>query len=268
MGNQSENTREKCFVIQPFQDDRYEKRYRDVFRPAIESAGLYPYRVDEDLGANIIITTIEEQIKSSALCFAEITANNPNVWYELGYAMAINKKIVMVCEKDRELPFDIRHRKIIQYASQSTSDFYELKSQITEAIKVALTELKSVEQLSDPVSFSDPDQKRPHVLTALVIVASGDQFSEGVSQYGVNSGMQAAGFNDLATRMALQELLDDGLISRHEESDFNGNQYNSYMITKKAVRWLQENIGSLNLHHQPDAKSEDEAERFDDDIPF
>jgi hypothetical protein len=36
----------RCFVIQPF--DRggpYDKRYRDVLTPAIQEAGLEPYRV-------------------------------------------------------------------------------------------------------------------------------------------------------------------------------------------------------------------------------
>jgi len=264
MSNQSENTREKCFVIQPFNNDRYEKRYRDVFRPAIEGAGLRPYRVDEDPSVSVITTAIEDGIKSSVLCFAEITADNPNVWFELGYAMAINKRIVMVCEEGRELPFDIRHRKIVQYAPQSSSDFDKLKSQITEAIKSALAKSKMVEKLSAPVNLSESDQKLPHVLTALVVVTSGDQFDSGMSHQAIRSEMHAAGFNDLAMRLALQELLADDFISRHEESDYNGDQYHFYMVTQKAERWLQENVDSLNLRYHPDP----ETDVPDDEIPF
>lgn len=264
MGNQPERAQEKCFVIQPFKDDRYEKRYRDTFRPAIESAGLYPYRVDKDPGVNIITTAIEEGIKNSTLCFAEITADNPNVWYELGYAMAIDKKIVMVCEENRQLPFDIQHRKIIKYASQSSSDFEKLKNQITKSIEVALAQSKLVKKLSAPVNLSEPEQKHPHVLTALVIVTSQDHFDSGASYQTIRSEMHAAGFNDLAMRLALRELLDDEFISRHEEGDFNGNLYNVYMVTQKAEQWLKDNIGSLNLHYQPIS----ETEAFDDEIPF
>jgi hypothetical protein len=36
-----------CFVIQPFDEDN-NKRYKSVIKPAIETAGLTPYRVDED----------------------------------------------------------------------------------------------------------------------------------------------------------------------------------------------------------------------------
>jgi len=264
MGNQSENTREKCFVIQPFDDAEYEKRYRDVFRPAIESAGLRPYRVDEDASVNVIATAIEEGIKNSVLCFAEITADNPNVWFELGYAMALNKKIVMVCKEERHLPFDIRHRKIIRYASQSPSDFEAPKRQVTEAIKAALVTSKLVEKLSDPVNLSESDQKLPHVLTALVVVASGDQFDSGMSHQAIRNEMRDAGFNDLAMRLALQELLADGFISRHEDGDYNGDPYHFYMVTQKAERWLQENIDSLNLRYQPAT----ETDAPDDEIPF
>ena len=37
----------RCFVIQPFDGgQRYDKRYKDVFEPAIKNADLEPYRVD------------------------------------------------------------------------------------------------------------------------------------------------------------------------------------------------------------------------------
>ena len=37
----------RCFVIQPFDGgQRYDKRYEDVFEPAIRDAGLEPYRMD------------------------------------------------------------------------------------------------------------------------------------------------------------------------------------------------------------------------------
>ncbi|MBU0719064.1 MAG: hypothetical protein KJ749_12505 [Planctomycetes bacterium] len=39
----------RCFVIQPFDDGgEFDKRYEDVFLPAIRDAGLEPYRVDRD----------------------------------------------------------------------------------------------------------------------------------------------------------------------------------------------------------------------------
>jgi len=35
-----------CFVIQPFDSGKFDKRFMDVYKPAIEAAGLEAYRVD------------------------------------------------------------------------------------------------------------------------------------------------------------------------------------------------------------------------------
>jgi hypothetical protein len=80
-----------CFVMQPFDNEVYDKRYEDVFAPAIIAAGLEPYRVDLDPGASILIEEIQSRIRKSDLCLAEITTDNPNVWFELGYAIASSK---------------------------------------------------------------------------------------------------------------------------------------------------------------------------------
>ena len=51
----------RCFVIQPFDGgERYDKRYADVFEPAIRDAGLEPYRVDRDPGVSVLIDDIEQ----------------------------------------------------------------------------------------------------------------------------------------------------------------------------------------------------------------
>ncbi len=48
-----------CFVIQPFDEGRFDKRYEDVYVPAIEAASLEAYRVDRDPSATIPIEQIE-----------------------------------------------------------------------------------------------------------------------------------------------------------------------------------------------------------------
>ena len=100
-----------CFVIQPF-NSKFDKRYRDVYKPALEQAGLDPYRVDQDPSTEGVMDSIEQQIRDATICLADITTDNPNVWYELGYAFAAGRSVVMVCSGEREakLPFDIQHQ--------------------------------------------------------------------------------------------------------------------------------------------------------------
>src|SRR5580698_7444267 len=90
-----------CFVIQPFDAGKFDKRYNDVYAHAIKDAGLEPYRVDKDPAAGVPIEAIEEGIRTSAICLADITTDNPNVWYELGFAFASGRPVVMVCSKER-----------------------------------------------------------------------------------------------------------------------------------------------------------------------
>jgi len=54
---------ETCFVAQPFDGSAFDNRYEDSLVPAIEAAGLTPYRVDRDSSVVIPILEIEAAIK-------------------------------------------------------------------------------------------------------------------------------------------------------------------------------------------------------------
>jgi hypothetical protein len=120
-----------CFVIQPFDKGPYDKRYEDILKPAITDAGLEPYRVDQDPSVTIPIEDIENHIREAEICLADISTNNPNVWYEVGFAFANGKPVVLICAEPRAeaFPFHVRHRHIISYATQSSSDFDKLKKE-------------------------------------------------------------------------------------------------------------------------------------------
>lgn len=81
-----------CFVIQPFDKGAFDKRFDEILTPAIKASGLDPYRVDRDPSASIPIESIEEGIKDATLCLADVSTDNPNVWFELGYAIAREKR--------------------------------------------------------------------------------------------------------------------------------------------------------------------------------
>jgi len=139
-----------CFVIQPFDSGRFDKRFDDVYFPAIKAAGLEPYRVDRDPAVEVPITSIEEGIRNAAICLADITTDNPNVWYELGYAFAAGRPVIMVCSEERtekRYPFDIQHRTIIPYQTEAPHAFEDLRASITERIK-ALSNRTEAQQLA------------------------------------------------------------------------------------------------------------------------
>ena len=125
-----------CFVIQPFDNGKYDSRYRDIIKPAIESCGFYAYRVDEDYSVEVPISAIESKIKEASFVIAEISTDNPNVWFEVGFALANSKLVILMCSDERTsgFPFDIRHRNILSYRTESISDFKECQKRLEDMI--------------------------------------------------------------------------------------------------------------------------------------
>jgi len=45
----------------------------------------------------------------------ELTTRNPNVFYELGLAHALEKPVVPVSLNEADIPFDLKHIRVIYY---------------------------------------------------------------------------------------------------------------------------------------------------------
>lgn len=161
-----------CFVIQPISDEKFTKSFTDVFEPAIKAANLSAYRIDLDPYVKNIIEEIEKNINEAALCLVDIPTDNPNVWYELGYAYAKNKAVVMVCDESREslFPFDISNKSIIKYKTQSTSDFKKLSADITQKITSYL-ELQEINQKIIDSSLKENEGLQPFAISLLAVIA-------------------------------------------------------------------------------------------------
>jgi len=165
-----------CFVIQPFDAGRYDKLYTDVYFPAIELAGYRPYRVDQDPSVSVPIDSIEAGIKSAVVCLADITEDNPNVWYELGFAFASNRPVVMICAENRQgrkFPFDIQHRSIILYKPDSLSDFEKLKTTITARMKAIVNRDEAIQLMSESETVRPVAGLSPPEIMLLTLLGGG-----------------------------------------------------------------------------------------------
>ena len=137
--------KEYCFVIQPYDGGDFDNRYDDIIKPALESCGVEAYRVDRDPYVEIAISVIEERIQDATLIIAEISMDNPNVWFELGYAMALGKPVIMLCDsmyRSEKIPFDISHRNVLIYRSGSIRDFNDCFEKLKERITAKLKKMK------------------------------------------------------------------------------------------------------------------------------
>ena len=123
------------------------------------------------------IEKIEEGIKSSKICFAEITLDNPNVWYELGFALASGKDVVMVTEERQKFPFDIQHRHVINYKTDSKSDYEKLEIEIKERLIALMGKQKSVKELIEN-PLKESKGLKSHELTMLLTIMENQLTSE------------------------------------------------------------------------------------------
>lgn len=258
-----------CFVMQPFDGGLFDKRYDDIFKPAIEAAGLTPYRVDRDPEVSIPIEQIEKGISESDLCFAEITTDNPNVWFELGYAIASRKQVCLVCsnERTKNFPFDVQHRAIITYETGSTSDYKKLGDKITARLKAIQNQQKDLKSIVSIQPTMATEGLLPHEITALALVMSNME-EEGPSTTNIKNDMEKAGYTDVAAALAVESLRLKGMVKRQTIQAGSYDSYTAIAITDKGVKWLLENQASLNLRLTRERKAASEPPMTDDDIPF
>lgn len=245
----------KCFVIQPFDGGKFDKLYADVFKPAIEDAGLEAYRVDGDPRASELFEKILEGIERSDLCLAEVSTDNPNVWFELGYAFAFHRaEVAIVADRARveKPPFDIKNLRIVAYDDDSSSDFAKLRSSTTERIRAVLENKKS--QGPDSRRFFDLGSLHDYEIAALRVVAQHvNEPDEGITAVQYQEKMARLGFSREDATLALGTLRQMEMLERFEYEDWNGDVYWLHRLTSKSTRWLRSNRPKSTPH---------------DDIPF
>lgn len=256
-----------CFVMQPFDGGAYDERYKGVYVPAIVAAGYDPYRVDHDPSVSVPIESIETGIRNAVVCLADISENNPNVWYELGFALATGKQVVMVCKEGRvKFPFDIQHRTIITYRTESPSDFDKLGADITAKIKAYVEKAEVLQAMSEKDEFVPVAGLSPVELRVVAILAGVHDIDGLTPIHSAKDDAERAGVTDVGFNLGLRKLLSKKLVEYGDLSDrYNGNEYSGIGLTEKGWQWVEDNEALFVLHRQPNRPRMADA---DDSIPF
>jgi hypothetical protein len=145
----SEGVREfldTCFVMMPF-GQWYDLYYKEIYVPAIKEAGFEPVRADEIFSSGSVVEQVWEQVDKAKVLLADLTGKNPNVFYELGLAHADRKPVVFTSGVLDDVPFDLRHLRVIIYDVREPNWNQNLKTNITAYLKNAkLDPAKSIPQ--------------------------------------------------------------------------------------------------------------------------
>lgn len=118
------------FTLMPFHND-FDDIYKLGIKETCEKAGTYCERVDEQIYEESMLERIYNQINKADIIVADLTTKNPNVFYELGYAHALNKRVILIIQDISEVPFDLKHHPFIVYGKSIQTLQKELKRKLT-----------------------------------------------------------------------------------------------------------------------------------------
>ena len=135
----------KAFVIQQIgargstKRRRADQIYNYIIVPAVQDAGLDPYRADLDPSPGAITPQMLSGLLNARLVIADLTGRNPNVFYELGVAHSFARPLILIADASDSLPFDTRGERVIEigeYPSNGLS--YEQVVESGESLKTCL----------------------------------------------------------------------------------------------------------------------------------
>ena len=102
------------FLVMPFSEAWSDETY-DIIKEVCHNLDINLNRADEILGSQSIYNDIITNIIESDIIIADITIKNANVFYELGYAHALDKKVILIRQPYDNVPFDIAQFRYIEY---------------------------------------------------------------------------------------------------------------------------------------------------------
>jgi hypothetical protein len=118
---------DKIFVLTPFSEDELD--IYSAIKSVCGRTGFTALRGDERRAEGDIFQHILEEIVTARIVIANISSRNPNVFYELGIAMAIGKPTLLISDTLEDTPFDLKSRRIVVYKGLK-----DLETRLSEAL--------------------------------------------------------------------------------------------------------------------------------------
>ncbi|MCB9453001.1 MAG: hypothetical protein H6672_16315 [Anaerolineaceae bacterium] len=153
-------TAKSCFIIGPMKDSdlkenaRLRRLSRNVIEPllrAIEKrdATHYIVRTPYDLGGDFIMRDVIHAIDRADIVVADLTDNNPNVFYELGIIHALGRPCISVVEESqKQVQFDLNAYRFYRINLEA--------EQYTEAREILSEPIERAHRESDWAKFENP----------------------------------------------------------------------------------------------------------------
>jgi nucleoside 2-deoxyribosyltransferase len=120
------------YAERPELEDAYES-----FEQVVKELGYRCTKVTQANAGERILPDILDRIRRAAFTIVDLTDLRPNVFYELGYADGLGKKVVVTAMKGTELPFDVKDIPTIMWSGQKQLK-EDLRARIMEIMPSAI----------------------------------------------------------------------------------------------------------------------------------
>ena len=97
---------------------KFKSIYRDLINEPLENAGFRVTRAQDLSSARNILQDIIQGIERADVVVADLTGLNPNVFYEVGVAHALQKPVILLTQDIDKLPFDLQQYRTIPYSTK------------------------------------------------------------------------------------------------------------------------------------------------------
>ncbi len=128
-----------AFILMPFAP-KFEDTYKFGIKEPATQLDIVAERVDEQIYTEGILERIYRQIDLADIVIADMTGQNPNVFYEVGYAHAKGKLCIHLTSDADDIPFDLKHKRHIVYEGSINT----LKDRLLEELTWAKGEIENI----------------------------------------------------------------------------------------------------------------------------
>lgn len=143
VADQSKGKEALCYVLMPFSHD-LDGVYNDAIKAAVHEAlaqldrTIRCLRGDDAVHPGSVTREIVNSIYAADVVIADLTGNNPNVFYELGVAHSLGKNTALITQNIEGSAFDVQGYRQVRYES-SPAGLLRLRTQLANVVVQVLS---------------------------------------------------------------------------------------------------------------------------------